>query len=39
MNGAKIFIVAQSQEKGYSRLASKPGITAEELGVEGTRFG
>ena len=39
MNGAKIFIVAQSQQKGFARLASNPEITAEELELEGTRFG
>jgi hypothetical protein len=39
MNEAGIFIVAQSQEKGYARLASKPGITTDELELEGARFG
>jgi hypothetical protein len=39
MNEAGIFIVAQSREKGYARLASKSGITADELELEGTRFG
>jgi hypothetical protein len=39
MNGAGIFIAAQSREKGYARLSSKPGITTSELELEGTRFG
>jgi hypothetical protein len=39
MNGAGIFIAAQSKEKGYARLASKPGITADELELEGAKFG
>ncbi len=38
MNRARIFIAAQSREKGYARLASKPGITACKLELEGTRF-
>jgi len=39
MNEARIFIVAQSKEKGYARLASKPGITTDELELEGAKFG
>ncbi len=39
MNGAKTFIVAQSQEKGYAKLASKPEITTDELELEGAGFG
>jgi hypothetical protein len=39
MNGARIFIVAQSREKGYAKLAFKPEITADELELEGARFG
>ena len=39
MTEARIFIVAQSKEKGYARLASKPGITADELELEGAKFG
>ena len=39
MNGAGIFIIAQSREKGYASLASEPGITTDELELEGTRFG
>ena len=39
MTEARIFIVAQSKEKGYARLASKPGITADELELEGSKFG
>ena len=39
MDEAKIFIVAQSEEEDYARLSSKPEITAEELELEGTRFG
>jgi hypothetical protein len=39
MNGAKTFIVAQSDEQSYARLASKPGITADELELEGAGFG
>ena len=39
MNGAGIFIAAQSKGKGYARLTSKPGITTDELELEGTRFG
>jgi len=39
MNEAGIFIVAESKEKGYAKLASKPGITVDELELEGARFG
>jgi len=39
MNEAGIFIVAQSKEKGYARLAYKPGITTDELELEGAKFG
>ena len=39
MNGAEIFIIAQSREKGYTKLASEPEITADELELEGTRSG
>ncbi len=39
MNEARIFVVAQSKEKGYAKLASKPGITTDELELEGAKFG
>ena len=39
MNEARVFIVAQSQEKGYAKLVLKPRITPEELEPEGARFG
>jgi hypothetical protein len=39
MNGARIFTVAQSQEEDYAKLAFKPEITADELELEGARFG
>jgi len=39
MTEAKIFIVAQSQGKGYARLVFRPGITPEELEPQGARFG
>ena len=39
MNELRIFIVAQSEEKGYARLATKPEITADKLELEGARFG
>ena len=38
MNEAGTFIVAQSKEKSYAKLASKPGITADELELEGAKF-
>jgi len=39
MNKAKVFTVAQSQEGSYARLVFKPGITTNELELEGTRLG
>jgi hypothetical protein len=39
MSEARVFIVAQSQEKSYARLVFKPGITPEKLELEGARFG
>jgi hypothetical protein len=39
MSEARVFIVAQSQEKGYAKLVFKPGITPDELEPEGARFG
>jgi hypothetical protein len=39
MSEARVFIVARSQEKGYVKLIFKPGITPDELELEGTRFG
>jgi hypothetical protein len=39
MSDARVFIVAQSREKGHVKLAFKPGITPEELEPEGARFG
>jgi len=39
MTDARVFIVAQSREKGYVKLVFKPEITPEELEPEGARFG
>jgi hypothetical protein len=39
MNEARVFIAAQSEEESYAKLASKPVITADELELEGKRFG
>jgi hypothetical protein len=39
MSEARIFIIAQSGEKGYARLVFAAGITPEELEPEGARFG
>ena len=39
MSEARVFIVAQSQEKSYARLVFKPGIIPEKLELEGARFG
>lgn len=39
MSEASIFVVAQSQGKGHARLIFRPGITPDELELEGTRFG
>ncbi len=39
MSEARTFIVARSREKGYAKLACKPGITPDELEPEGARFG
>ncbi len=39
MSEARIFIVAQSGENDYAKLVSEARITAEELELEGTRFG
>jgi hypothetical protein len=39
MSDARVFIVARSREKGHVKLVFKPGITTEELELEGTKFG
>jgi hypothetical protein len=39
MSKARVFIVAQSREKGYAQLVLRPGMTPEELEPEGARFG
>jgi len=39
MSEVRIFIIAQSREKGYAKLVFKPGITPNELEQEGARFG
>jgi hypothetical protein len=39
MSEARVCIVAQSREKGYAKLVCKPGITPDELELEGARFG
>ena len=39
MSEVRVFIVAQSRDKGYVKLVFKPGITPDELEPEGTRFG
>jgi hypothetical protein len=39
MSEARVFIVAQSQGKGYAKLVFKPRITPEELEPQGERFG
>jgi len=39
MSKARVFIVAQSQEKGHVKLVLQSGITPEELELEGARFG
>jgi len=39
MSEARVFIVAQSQEKSFVKLVFKPGITPDELELEGARFG
>jgi hypothetical protein len=39
MSEARVFIVAQSQGKGYAKLVFKPGITTDELELEGAKFG
>jgi len=39
MSEARVFIVAQSEEKGYAKLVFKSLMTPEELEPEGARFG
>ena len=39
MSEARVFIIAQSREKGYSKLVLKSGMTPEDLEPGGTRFG
>ena len=39
MSEARLFIVAQANEKGYVKLVFKPGITTDELELEGASFG
>ena len=39
MSNARVFIVAQSREKGHVKLVFEPGITPDELESEGARFG
>ena len=39
MSEARVFIVARSQEMGRANLVLKPGITPDELELEGARFG
>ena len=39
MSEERVFIVAQSREKGYARLVLKSGMTPAELELEGVRFG
>ena len=39
MSDARIFVVAQSQEKDHARLVLRSGMTPEELELEGARFG
>ena len=39
MSEARVFIVAQSRDKGQVRLVFEPAITPDELEPEGARFG
>ncbi len=39
MNEARVFIAAESPESDYAKIIFKPGITPEELELEGARFG
>ena len=39
MTETRLFIVAGSRERGHAELAFKPGITPDELELEGARFG
>lgn len=39
MSETRVFIVAQSREKGYAKLIFKPGIMPDELEPEGAKFG
>ena len=39
MEGMKIFVIAESTEGGYTKLVSKPGISPNELELEGAKFG
>ena len=39
MSEATIFVVARSKEKDHARPVLKSGMTAEELELEGARFG
>jgi hypothetical protein len=39
MTEARVFIIAQSHERGYAKLTFKPAITDDELELEGTKFG
>jgi hypothetical protein len=39
MSEARVFIVAQSQGKGHTKLVFKAGITPDELELEGAKFG
>jgi hypothetical protein len=39
MSEARVFIVAQSKEKGCAKLVFKLGMTPEKLEPEGARFG
>jgi len=39
MEEMKIFVIADSREGDYAKLASKPGIAVSKLELEGARFG
>ena len=39
MSEARVFVVARSQGKDHAMLVLKPGTKAEELELEGERFG
>ena len=39
MSEARVFIVARSQDKGHTKLVFQPGITPDQLEIEGARFG